>query len=33
MIDPARELLLAAQAVAKYAGFVVVDHFTRNGLR
>ncbi len=26
--DPARESLLAAQAVAKYAGFVVFDHFT-----
>ena len=26
--DPARESLLAAQAIAKYAGFVVFDHFT-----
>jgi acetyl-CoA decarbonylase/synthase complex subunit gamma len=26
--DPAREALLAAQAVAKYAGFVVFDHFS-----
>jgi acetyl-CoA decarbonylase/synthase complex subunit gamma len=26
--DPARETLLAAQAIAKYAGFVVFDHFT-----
>ncbi len=26
--DPARESIWAAQAVAKYAGFVVIDHFT-----
>jgi acetyl-CoA decarbonylase/synthase complex subunit gamma len=26
--DPAREAIWAAQAVAKYAGFVVFDHFT-----
>ena len=26
--DPAYEALLAAQAIAKYAGFVVLDHFT-----
>ena len=25
--DPARESVLAAQAIAKYAGFVVLDHF------
>jgi acetyl-CoA decarbonylase/synthase complex subunit gamma len=25
--DPAREAVLAAQAIAKYAGFVVLDHF------
>lgn len=25
--DPARESLVAAQAIAKYAGFVVLDHF------
>jgi len=26
--DPARESVLAAQAIAKYAGFIVLDHFT-----
>jgi acetyl-CoA decarbonylase/synthase complex subunit gamma len=26
--DPARESIRAAQAIAKYAGFVVLDHFT-----
>lgn len=26
--DPAREVMLAAQAIGKYSGFVVLDHFT-----
>ncbi len=26
--DPARESIQAAQAIAKYAGFIVIDHFT-----
>ncbi|MBI5958833.1 MAG: acetyl-CoA decarbonylase/synthase complex subunit gamma, partial [Chloroflexi bacterium] len=26
--DPAREAILASQAIAKYAGFVVIDHFS-----
>ncbi len=26
--DPAHEAILAAQAIAKYAGFIVLDHFT-----
>jgi acetyl-CoA decarbonylase/synthase complex subunit gamma len=26
--DPARETLLAAQAIGKYAGFIVLDHFS-----
>lgn len=26
--DPALETMLAAQAIAKYAGFIVIDHFT-----
>ncbi len=26
--DPSREVMLAAQAIGKYAGFIVLDHFT-----